>query len=347
MSNLVQHLDITAHPRLEQSLGYQGDSRWVAWHWEPEIQQLMYSDGKNFGTGKNMAWQIFLQHRLVNPSIKDYQLTESDRNWFLLDRQSRNIYVGEGKAVQSLLEQPESLALLACLDGNNNPIKETAESVQQTLGKFRSSDTFRHLTNFVPLGIAVGLIVALGAGTKLWVVPTVEQQLAAKIPVSPVSPDANCGIGSSNDFSAYVAFSTGDTELHVIGVYEAGTDYSGGNHPTGTIDVRVERQNKRIILALSAYEPVRWNIIAEPGAEIEKIIVNGYYEQTISGVGGIPIEQYTYNGNGSSLGNFTYQWGSPSERINTPSLVDVLEQLNNRNITSFQGCYRGTSFSIK
>ena len=113
MSNLVQRLEITAHPQLEKSLGYRGDSRWVAWRWEPDIDQLISSDGKTVGTGNNMAWLVFLQHDLVDPAVQEYNLGEGDRYWLLLDTATRNLYVGEGKTVQSLLEQPESLALLA------------------------------------------------------------------------------------------------------------------------------------------------------------------------------------------------------------------------------------------
>ena len=348
MSNLVQRLDITAHPKLEKSLGYEGDSRWLAWHWEPEIEQLMCTDGHNFGTGKSMAWRVFLQHNLVLPAVEAYQLAESDRYWLILDRQTRNIYVGEAKTIQGLLEQPESLALLACLDGNNNPIKETAIAVKQTVGKITRLSALNRLKNFIPFGIAATFLGALGIGTGLWVIPTVQHQLAQnKIAVSPISADATCGIGGSGDFSAFVSSSVGDKELHVIGVYEARSDHGGNNDPTGAIEVKVERQNKPIILALSAYEPVRWNITAAPGAIISKIILNGYHNQTISGISGIPVEEYTYDGTGNYLGNFMYKWGSVSESTNTPSLVTKLEQINQANLTSFQGCYRGTSFSLK
>ncbi|MFB8797197.1 MAG: hypothetical protein U7126_23900 [Microcoleus sp.] len=65
MSNLVQRLNITAHPQLEKSLGYRGESLWVAWRWEPEIEQLICSDGKKVETGNNMAWLVFLPRNWV------------------------------------------------------------------------------------------------------------------------------------------------------------------------------------------------------------------------------------------------------------------------------------------
>ncbi len=346
MSNLVQRLGITAHRQLEKSLGYRGDSRWVAWRWEPDIDQIICSDGKTVGTGNNMAWLVFLQHDLVQPAVQDYNFAEVDRYWLLLDTETRNLYVGEGKAVQSLLEQPESLALLACLDGGNAD-RPNPKNWPQTLSELTATTAFRHLTNAIPFGIAAALIGALGVGTGLWVLPAVQQKLAEKTTfISPISSAANCGIGGSDDFSAYVGSSSGDKELHLIGVYEATAEHGNGNRAK-SIEIKVERRNKPIILALSAYEPANWNITVAPGTAIEKIIVNGYHHQTVSGVSGIPIEEHSYEKTGNYIGDFIYKWGATAESPNTPSLVTKLEQINSTSLTSFQGCYRGTNFSIK
>ena len=348
MSNLVQRLEITAHPQLEKSLGYRGDSRWVAWRWEPQIDQLISSDGKTVGTGNNMAWLVFLQHDLVDPAVQKYNLGEGDRYWLLLDTATRNLYVGEGKTVQSLLEQPESLALLACLDGGNAD-RQTAETWQQTLSQLTATPVVSHLTKALPFGIAAALIGALGVGTGLWVVPAVQQKLAQKTAfISPISPAANCGPDGSDDFSAYIGSSSGNKELHLIGVYEANAEHGNRNYLSkSAIEIKVEPRNKPIILALSAYEPVRWNITAEPGAVIEKIIVNGYHNQTVSGVSGIPIEEHSYEETGNYIGDFIYKWGATAESSNTSSLVTKLEQRTRTSLTSFQGCYRGTNFTIK
>jgi hypothetical protein len=348
VSNLVQRLEITAHPQLEKFLGYRGDSRWVAWRWEPDIDQLISSDGKTVGTGNNMAWLVFLQHDLVGPAVQEYNLGEGDRYWLLLDTATRNLYVGVGKTVQSLLEQPESLALLACLDGGNAD-RQTAETWQQTLSQLTATPVVSHLKNALPFGIAAALIGALGVGTGLWVVPAVQQKLAEKTAfISPISSTANCGLDGSNDFSAYIGSSSGNKELHLIGVYEANAAHGNRNYLSkSAIEIKVERRNKPIILALSAYEPVQWNITAEPGAVIEKIIVNGYHNQTVSGVSGIPIEEYSYEETGNYIGDFIYKWGATPESTNTSSLVTKLEQINRTSLTSFQGCYRGTNFTIE
>jgi hypothetical protein len=345
MSNLVQRLEITAHPQLEKSLGYRGDNRWIAWRWEPEIDQLICSDGKILSTGNNLAWLVFLQHDLVQPVLEDYNLGKGDRHSLLLDRQSRNLYIGEGNEIQGLLEQPESLVLLTCLD------RKFGKTWQQKLTKTTQSDHFRNFINLIPVSIVATLIGALAVGTGMWVVPEAQQKLAQKTaPTSPMSFEANCYLGNSYKFSSHVGSLTGKKELHLIAAYEATSPQDNGNPSKNTIAVKVQRKNKPIILALSAYAPINWNVTIEPGAVIEKIIISGYEKQTISGVSGISIEEHSsYKGIGKSLsdGNFMYQWESTTDSTNSSSIVTKLEQISQTNLTSFQGCYRGTSFMIK
>ena len=350
MSNLVQRLEITAHPQLEKSLGYRGDNRWIAWRWEPEIDQLICSDGKKVSTGNNLAWLVFLQHDLVQPVLQDYNLGDGDRHSLLLDRRSRNLYIGEGTEIQSMLEQPDSLVLLTCLDGNTKGDRHFPETWQQNLAKTTKSDHFHHLINLIPVSIVATLIGSLAVGTGMWVVPTVQQKLAQKAdPISPMSFEANCYLGNSYRFSSHIGSLTGNKELHLIAAYEATSSPENINSSKNAIAVKVQRKNKPIILALSAYEPINWNVTIEPGAVIEKIIINGYEKQNVSGINGIPIEEYSYKGTGNSLseGNFMYQWDSTTDSTTSSSIVTKLEQISHTSLTSFQGCYRGTSFLIK
>ena len=332
MSNFVQRLDLSAHSRLEKSLGYQASNRWVAWHWEPEINQLTYTDGNQVGTGNSTSWQVFLQHPQVNPQVQAYGLLEGDSYWLLLDRTTRNLYVGEGKAVQTLLEQPESLALLACLDGYNSVDEESKDTLQDNLKNLQDSAT---LKNLIPVAVGAALIVAVGIGAWFWLKPN---------SLTPLNQD--CGVGGSQDFSAYVTSSVGDKELHLISVYEAHSDHSSGYHPSGAIDVKVERQQKPMILALSSYEPVRWYLTLDPGVEIKRVILSGYHKQTISGADGIPVDRQDYSG-GISVRNFPYASTSVYEAPENSSFVARLERMTGTRLTSALGCYRGTEFTIK
>ncbi len=366
MSNLVQRLEITAHPQLEKSLGYRGNNRWVAWRWEPEIDQVICSDGKIVSAGNNLAWLVFLQHDLVQPVLQEYKLGERDRHSLLLDRHSRNLYIGEGNEIQTLLEQPESLMLLTCLDRNTKgdslrdsfASRKFGETWQQKLAKTTQSDYFRHLINLIPVSIVATLIGALAFGTGMWLVGYRNvgstDGAAETHPKNssnfPMNFEANCYLGNSYKFSSHVGSLSGNKELHLIAAYEATSPQDNGNPSKNTIEVKVQRTNKPIILALSAYEAINWNVTIEPGTVIEKIIISGYEKQTISGVSGIPIEEHSsYKGTGKSLsdGNFMYQWESTTDSTNSPSIVTKLEQISQTSLTSFQGCYRGTSFMIK
>ncbi|MFM9267477.1 hypothetical protein [Tychonema sp. BBK16] len=357
MSNLVQRLEITAHPQLEKSLGYRGDNRWIAWRWEPEIDQVICSDGKIVSAGNNMAWLVFLQHDLVQPVLQEYKLSERDRHSLLLDRHSRNLYIGEGSEIQTLLEQPKSLMLLTCLDRNTKgdslrdsfASRKFGETWQQKLAKTTQSDYFRHLINLIPVSIVATLIGALAVGTGMWVVPVAQQKLTQKTDTtSPVNFESNCYLGNSYKFSSHVGSFSGNKELHLIAAYEATSPQDNGNPSKNTIEIKIQRTNKPIILALSAYAPINWNVTIAPGTVIEKIIISGYEKQTVSGLSEIPIEEYSYKGTGKSLteGNFMYEWDSTIDSTNSPSIVTKLEQITQTKLTSFQGCYRGTSFMI-
>jgi hypothetical protein len=348
MSNsLVQPLNLTAHGRLEKSLGYEHQRRWVAWHWEPDINQLMYNDGKNAGTGSDLAWQVFLQHPQIHPAVENYSLYETDEYWLLLDRESRNLYVGEARAIQNLLESPESLAMLAGLDGNSNFIGDTKEVLHETVQKITQSNVLGSLKNLLPIGGAVAAIAAVGIGVSLLSCP--KSNKTTTVPVTPAivaQPETICGVGGTQDYSMYKTGNKSQTALHLIGLYEARGDHRIGHHPTGQVKVRVAKQKQPIVLALSAYEPVQWKIEAEPGAAIEKIIVNGYHDQTVVVDKNIPVKEYSYEETGQNLGNFMYQWNSAKDK-SANSLVHKLEKLTGSQLTSFQGCYRGTSFQVK
>ena len=349
MSNpLVQPLNLTAHERLEKSLGYESQRRWVAFYWEPDINQFIYNDGKNIGTGSTLAWQVFLQHPQVNPAVENYALSETDKYWLLLDRESRNLYVGEAKAIQNLLENPESLAMLAGLDGNSNFLDDTKEFFQGTVEKITQSNFLGSLKPLLPIGGVLAAIATAGMAVSLFTCPK-SQKTTTLVPQQEIvsKPEPPCGLDGTLDFSMYKTGNNKTSQaLHLIGVYEARGDHGMGHHPTGKIKVHLTEKKQPIILALSAYEPVEWIIDAEPGVVIKEIILNGYHDQNVVGVENIPIQEYSYKETGQYLGNFIYQWNFGAQKGQN-SLVDKLEQLTGSQLTSFQGCYRGTSFQVK
>jgi alpha-tubulin suppressor-like RCC1 family protein len=75
----------------------------------------------------------------------------------------------------------------------------------------------------------------------------------------------------------------GTRELHVVGVHAgAGTT---STYQRGDASLWVDRPQKRVILFLSSYSPVRWYINVSVGTVLERVILGGYYRQTVEGVG--------------------------------------------------------------
>jgi Regulator of Chromosome Condensation (RCC1) repeat protein/Calx-beta domain-containing protein/Big-like domain-containing protein len=126
---------------------------------------------------------------------------------------------------------------------------------------------------------------------------------------------------------------TGDRELHVVGVY-SGTVNGGVSHNNeeGRTAVVVDRPGKLVTLFLSAYEPVRWSITASTGTTIEKIYVSGYYTPVVESVGSdtqvivLPYGYYI----GYTLDSGQFYRTAPKVR-----------QLTGLEIASFHGNYQG------
>ncbi len=145
--------------------------------------------------------------------------------------------------------------------------------------------------------------------------------------------------------SAYVApRRPGGPELLVIGVYETRNDHSFDYHPTGEASVRDTRPEPHV-LVLSSYEPTHWTIEADASSGLTEVILNGYHEQTVSAPGGVAVIDR------SGLGNYFsacgYTWPSDDQGCDTPALVGGAEALSGRPLSSFNGCYRATSFEVR
>ncbi len=341
MSRLIQRLDWKAQGNLEKSLGYPGKNRWVAWHWEPELHQALYTDGEQAGASNHLAWQVLLDHRQIEIDLNHYPLAQTDEYWLLLDRQTRALYIGEGQFIQDLLENPESLGLLATLDHPKNPLRDAHYAIKNRWSQLAYPIAQHQWFKLVPIGISAAVIAAAGLSALSFFNSKNNTKLATDSPQNPpVIVGESCGMGGSNDLSVFQSTKNTQQELHLIGIYEADSNHHFGKHPTGIAQVKITRQDKPMILVLSSYEPVKWHLQLAPGVQIEKIILNGYHDQQIAGVSGIPVEEYSYQDTGNYLGDFPF-------RSYSPAFADQLSQLTDTQLTSFQGCYRGTRFQIQ
>ena len=170
-----------------------------------------------------------------------------------------------------------------------------------------------------------------------------------------------------------------DTHLHVIGVYEGiASDNKGaspwwakcnnrspgglsqkemlechaqhtGNRQERQIEIVVTPQKYPVILALMAYDPINWVIKASPDVKIEGVILAGYHGQRVSGVlPNVPVDVYTHEH--SECGNcqvgdgyfYTYE----RNNANFNEAMSRLKDITNISPASFQGRYKGRSFSV-
>jgi hypothetical protein len=126
----------------------------------------------------------------------------------------------------------------------------------------------------------------------------------------------------------------GSLGLYVLGVYE------GHTHKYGKVIVFVAPQDQPIALLLTAYESVDWQIELEPGAQLAKVFLNGYYEQRVSGLPAhIPI-QSSSNEQRSS----TYMYGHDNNSCF--KLIAKAEQLYGMRPRQHLCQYKGTAFVV-
>jgi len=95
-------------PMLEKAIGYNGDARFVSFHWTPGGDEAFYDDGWRGGIGNWQGYLAFIQHPTVHPMIAQYNLGSSDREAqqsLILDRQTRKLYVSSRRDTQSFLDQ--------------------------------------------------------------------------------------------------------------------------------------------------------------------------------------------------------------------------------------------------
>ena len=164
--------------------------------------------------------------------------------------------------------------------------------------------------------------------------------------------------------------------LHVVGVYEGKTPPGVDDRPwwarceptTGSTPSpeavqaarlechrkhageRVEKEvsvdlsdtTRPIVLALSAYSKTNWKVKLAPGVELQRVILSGYESQRITGLPeSMPIETFTYEASPCPRcvqgGRHFHSWESPAL---------PLREITGLEVTSFQGKYKGESFSI-
>lgn len=125
-----------------------------------------------------------------------------------------------------------------------------------------------------------------------------------------------------------------NASIESIGVYEAGNAprVAGAGGRAGSVQVRVRRSSKPIILVLSAYEPVNWMLTVEPGANLVAVLTAGYHSGQVFGAGRARLQEvgrlYAYKRGGAEYN----------------ALNSEVQRMTGKPIDSFQGRYDGDTF---
>jgi len=130
-------------------------------------------------------------------------------------------------------------------------------------------------------------------------------------------------------------------ELHVVGLYGP----KGLTRNNKRVDVEVRPTAKPVVLVLTSYYSVDWNLKLAHGARVRQIILGGANEQTIEGVpAAVPVARCFPKDHTDRARLWFYAYDSKSSEYR--EMVRKLNEMTALPIASFQGEYEGTSLVV-
>jgi len=129
--------------------------------------------------------------------------------------------------------------------------------------------------------------------------------------------------------------------VHATPSIECHQKYAG-KHAEKEILINVSDDSIPIVLALTAYDRTLWKVSLKRGVKLSKVILAGYHSQRVSGIpSDTPIETYTYDPSPCE-----HCWQSAKYFYSYEKPPHQLKEITGLEVTSFQGRYKGDSFSI-
>ena len=130
-------------------------------------------------------------------------------------------------------------------------------------------------------------------------------------------------------------------QMHVVGVYRPAK-----HGEDDRVFVEVKSTGKPMVVVLTGYFGVHWNLKVDSSADLRQVIVPGYFEHTVSGLpDDTPIELITYfpkNENSREDFFWAYAWHS----LRGIQLRQRLTEMTSLKISTFQGEYSASEFTI-
>lgn len=124
-------------------------------------------------------------------------------------------------------------------------------------------------------------------------------------------------------------------QIEAVGVYESssGAVGAGRRGRSGPVVVALKRSAKPIVLVLSSYEPVSWQI-TNAGAQLQAVLLAGHHDSTVDGAGTVRVLE---------LGQmYAYERGSSG----FSQLQEEVIRWTGKPIDTFQGKYSASLFSV-
>lgn len=188
---LISKVELLKIPdSLEAALEYVGTERWVCWYCDTSMEALIIEDINSSYFGNQTAWLLLCSFMDNNSHLEfkgsasehfkslmstqypykeadeaETQVTETlslslDKTAYLFDRQARELYSGSAEDIQTLIKQPNSLAMWAELQGttcNNTKFeKELSLPEPTTINKWVLTEA---LLKLVAVWVAFAVIL--------------------------------------------------------------------------------------------------------------------------------------------------------------------------------------------
>lgn len=120
-------------------------------------------------------------------------------------------------------------------------------------------------------------------------------------------------------------------ELHIIGVHDSG-------FVANSVNVRIDRPGP-VVLVVSAHDPETWNVTVGTATVLQRVIHDGYDDQTVNAPAGVTI---TDRSGVEKITSGVFDWGDPDATL----LVSTVETMTGLQLLSFTGCHDSVSFRL-
>ena len=268
--------------------------------------------------------------------------TEQDLGWLDLQTDGQGAWAVSALGAHDFTKLNDQQILFSSAGGANSPPTPWALDIrQETVGVVKDADEGAFMS-LLPragylrrgsAGMALGSAVTLEEAQPLaQVLATAQKAMRSGLPRGAVDAIRRGQAAAAKPLLPDVP---AHARVSVVGVHDsaASTRVAGSQWQPGGVTVNVQPGATPLVLVLSSQEPVKW-LVHTNGRKIEAVLIAGYQESNVYGTGETKVLKI-----GSRA---VYRMDSPDYE---PLKRDIAHYVANP-VHSFQGSYRGQSFSV-